>query len=80
VAGIGVAGMRVYVQIKRSLRRVVPDSLVNVVRSANVAIRLGLLFPWLTTFRNAGRKTRFGTEYGAMLHSNSFRRLGRSAE
>jgi FkbM family methyltransferase len=64
VAGIGSAGMTAYVQIKRSLRRVVPDSVINVARSANVAIRLGLLFPWLTTLRKPGNKLRFGTEYG----------------
>jgi FkbM family methyltransferase len=70
VAGIGVAGMRVYLQIKRSLRRVVPDSLVNAVRSANVAIRLGLVFPWLATLRNTGRKSRFGTQYGGWTIPN----------
>jgi FkbM family methyltransferase len=54
----------VHVQIKRSLKRVVPDSVITAVRSANVALRLGLLFPWLTTLRNAGKKARFGTDYG----------------
>jgi len=58
------------VQIKRLLKRVVPDSVINFVRSARVAIRLGLLFPWLATLRNAGRKVRFGTDYGGWTIPN----------
>jgi FkbM family methyltransferase len=53
-----------HVPIKRLLKRVVPYGVVSAVRSAKVAIRLGMLLPWLTTLLNTGRKTRYGTEYG----------------
>jgi len=58
-------------RIKHLLKRVVPYDVVVGVRSAKVAFRLGILFPWLTTLLNAGRKTRFGTEYGGWTIPNN---------
>lgn len=50
--------------IRRALKRAVPAAVVDIVRSAAVAARLGLLLPWLATFRYAGKKARFGSDYG----------------
>lgn len=50
--------------IKHTVKRIIPASAVDVVRSARVAMRLGLLFPWLRTFRHSLSKARFGSEYG----------------
>jgi FkbM family methyltransferase len=52
------------VQIKRALKRVVPRVIVDIVRSAGVAKRLGLLHPWLMTWQHTGGKVRLGSEYG----------------
>jgi FkbM family methyltransferase len=52
------------VGIKHTLKRVVPNTVVDLVRSANVAARLGLLLPWLVTFRHSGKKARIGSDYG----------------
>lgn len=53
-----------YVEIKRALKQVLPGTVIDIVRSAGVAKRLGLLLPWLITFRHARRKARLGSEYG----------------
>lgn len=52
---------------KRALKRIVPASIVDLVRSASVARRLGLLLPWLTTLRYVGQKSRFGSVYGGWV-------------
>ena len=59
-----------YVRIKHLLKRVIPYGVVTGVRSAKVALGLGLLFPWLRTLLKAGKKTRFGTEYGGWTIPN----------
>lgn len=56
-----------HVKLKRALKRVVPIALVDLVRSAGVAHRLGLLLPWLATWRYVGRKARFGSQYGGWV-------------
>jgi FkbM family methyltransferase len=53
--------------IKRALKQVIPDTLIDILRSAGVAKRLGLLLPWLMTFRHAGRKARLGSDYGGWI-------------
>jgi FkbM family methyltransferase len=50
--------------IKSFLKRVVPRSVVVMARTAPVALRLGLVFPWLMSLRNSRSKDRLGTEYG----------------
>jgi FkbM family methyltransferase len=52
------------VEIKRALKRIIPSAVIDIVRSASVAKRLGLLLPWLITFRHAPRKAHLGSEYG----------------
>jgi len=52
------------VKIKHAVKRAIPASVVDAVRSADVAMRLGLLIPWLGTFRHTLSKARLGSEYG----------------
>lgn len=54
-------------KLKRTLKRVVPHSLVDLLRSAGVVRRLGMMLPWIGTFRYFGQKARFGSEYGGWV-------------
>jgi FkbM family methyltransferase len=57
-------------QIKRLIKPFIPRSAVNFVRTATVARRLGLVLPWLQSWKGSGRKIRFGTEYGGWTIPN----------
>ena len=49
---------------RRLLKRVTPRSAVKILRTAPIAMRLGLLLPWLKTCLYSHRKDRLGTDYG----------------